>query len=273
MRGVLWARRHEQGETRRLLTLPVALIVSLAVLGLAGCGSTPPPSTTPSPPPPSTAPPAPSSPPAAIPVHVRFAGPRLNCVNNFPYSCTATLSLVPAGTAVPDEWRPSAADPWWVPGDPSRLLPGPRPRQAEHRLVVSVLGTYDVPSYSSRTAAGRSTSSAGAGQTWTCRPQGRLTSSSPSPTPTRIFQGVVLRRRPRGLRKAHLATRRRLRGVRPHPSTTTPARSALMRCDRGPVARPRRPRDRAPADLPGTGAASPLTAGTHTPTISGSCAA
>ena len=147
MRGVLWARRHERGETGRLLTLPVALIVSLAVLGLAGCGSTPPPSTTPSPPPPSTAPPAPSSPPAAIPVHVRFAGPRLNCVNNFPYSCTATLSLVPAGTAVPDEWRPSAADPWWVPGDPKPAVAGPTATPGEHRLVVSVLGTYDVPSY------------------------------------------------------------------------------------------------------------------------------
>ena len=140
-------RRHQRLDIGRLMTLPAALLVALAVVGLAGCGPMPPPSTTPPPPPPSTAPPSAASPPATLPVHVRFDGPRLSCVNNFPYACTATLSLVQAGTAVPDEWRPSAADPWWEPGDSRPLGAEPAAAPGPHRLVVSVLGSYDVPSY------------------------------------------------------------------------------------------------------------------------------
>lgn len=137
-------RRHRWRETMRRLTLPIAL---LAVVALAGCGTPPPSRTTPPPSPPATPSSAPSSPLAAIPMHVRFAGPRLNCVNNFPYACTATLSLVQAGTAVPDEWRPSAADPWWEPGDSRPLGAEPAAAPGPQRLVVSVLGSYDVPSY------------------------------------------------------------------------------------------------------------------------------
>ena len=80
-------------------------------------------------------------------MRVRFAGPRLNCVNNFPYACTATVSLARAGTAVTNEWRPSASDPSWVPGDPKPTGAEPTAAPGQHRLVVSVLGTYDVPSY------------------------------------------------------------------------------------------------------------------------------
>ncbi len=140
-------KRQQRFDIGRQATHLAALLVALSIVGLAGCAPTPPPSTTPSPPPPSTAPPVPSSPPAAVPMHVRFAGPRLNCVNNFPYSCTATVSLAQAGTAVTDEWRPSAADPWWVPGDPKPTDAEPTAVSGPHRLVVSVLGTYDVPSY------------------------------------------------------------------------------------------------------------------------------
>jgi hypothetical protein len=78
---------------------------------------------------------------------VRFAGPRIGCVNNFPYNCTATLSVVASGTVVPDVWRPSSADPWWLPGDPAPLGRPPAAAPGPQRLVVSLLGSYDVPSY------------------------------------------------------------------------------------------------------------------------------
>lgn len=133
--------------TGRAPTLLCALVAALAVIGLAGCGPTPPPGTRPSAPAPPAASPSPASRAAAIPVHVRFGGSRLNCVDNFPYSCTATLSLVRAGTAVPDEWRPSAADASWVPGDPRPLGAEPVAAPGPLRLVVSLLGSYDVPSY------------------------------------------------------------------------------------------------------------------------------
>lgn len=75
---------------------------------------------------------------------------------SFPYACTATVSVLPADAQVPDNWRPPATDPVWVPdygnggttdhlmaspsGDPPTLTPG------RHQLIVSLLGSYDTPS-------------------------------------------------------------------------------------------------------------------------------
>lgn len=99
--------------------------------------------------------PATSSAPAAVPLHVRFAG-SIGCAT-FPYGCTATLSVVGPNTVVPDGWRPTSADPWWAPDyshgttaetfDPSPIGASPAAVPGTHRLVVSLLGSYDTPSY------------------------------------------------------------------------------------------------------------------------------
>lgn len=83
---------------------------------------------------------------------VRFDG-ALGCAL-FPYACSVTLSVLPAGTDVPDDWRPPITDPWWGadgPGDqsvdPQAIGNVPTLPPGSHRLVASVLGSYDTPSY------------------------------------------------------------------------------------------------------------------------------
>jgi hypothetical protein len=71
----------------------------------------------------------------------------------FPYSCFAALSVTPAGTNVEEVWRPPATDPWWSPVpnsetfDPSPFGEIPTLAPGGQRLVISLLGSYDTPSY------------------------------------------------------------------------------------------------------------------------------
>lgn len=72
----------------------------------------------------------------------------------FPYACSVTLSVLPVGTDVPDEWRPPTTDPWWGADwpsnqsvDPQAIGNVPTLPPGSHRLVASVLGSYDTPSY------------------------------------------------------------------------------------------------------------------------------
>jgi hypothetical protein len=74
--------------------------------------------------------------------------------NQFPYGCGARLSVLPAGTEVPAIWRPAPDDPAWAPAgmgddtlDPTPYRPVPTLAPGGHRLVVSLLGSYDTPSY------------------------------------------------------------------------------------------------------------------------------
>jgi hypothetical protein len=74
----------------------------------------------------------------------------------FPNSCVATLSVLPAGTAVSTEWRPPASDPYWGPE-----WDGERPVHlsshlngsltdlpvGNYEIVISILGLTDIPSY------------------------------------------------------------------------------------------------------------------------------
>jgi hypothetical protein len=93
-------------------------------------------------------------PAASVILDARMVG-RIACAS-FPSNCTATLSVLEPGTAVDDAWRPSEADPVWLPdyrgrrttdhflpmpvGDVPALTPG------SHLLVASLLGVSDVPS-------------------------------------------------------------------------------------------------------------------------------
>jgi len=89
------------------------------------------------------------------PMDIRFAG-SIGCAS-FPYGCTATLSVVEPSAVLSDAWRPPSSDPWWAPDwtagteahhfapTPVGLVPGLSPGQ--HQLVVSLLGSSDVPSY------------------------------------------------------------------------------------------------------------------------------
>lgn len=130
-------------------------MMTLAVIGIGACNATPPPSTTPPLASPTTSPPATFSAPAAVPLHVRFAG-SIGCAT-FPYGCTATLSVVEPSAFVPDDWRPSSADPWWEPDysqgmsaktfDAKPIGASPAAVPGAHRLIVSLLGSYDTPSY------------------------------------------------------------------------------------------------------------------------------
>ena len=125
------------------------LALALVAVGVGACSSPPPPTA------PTTPPPAGSPPPAAVPLDVRFAG-RIGCAT-FPYNCTATLSVLEPGTDVPDAWRPPPSDPWWGADDsqgttaqtfdPKPLGGSPATIPGLHRLVVSLLGSYDTPSY------------------------------------------------------------------------------------------------------------------------------
>jgi hypothetical protein len=104
----------------------------------------------------STSPPAPSSAVASARLAVRFGG-TIGC-GKFPYGCTARLSVLAPGSAVDDAWRPPDSDPWWGPDwseglyntnhlNPTPVGDLPDLASASHELVVSLLGSYDTPSF------------------------------------------------------------------------------------------------------------------------------
>lgn len=143
---------HQRSDARPSLRL-LAVLFALAAVDLAACGATPPPSAPPATPTSTAAPPA-TSPPTSVALRARFAG-RIGCAT-FPYGCHATLSVLEPGTVVPDGWRPSPTDPWWAPDYKGTTAEnfGPTPvnvaataASGPHRLVVSLLGSYDTPSY------------------------------------------------------------------------------------------------------------------------------
>jgi len=90
-----------------------------------------------------------------VPMDIRFGG-TIGCAS-FPYGCTATLSVLDPNVVVTDAWRPPSSDPWWAPDwsagtqashfepTPVGTVPGVSP--GRHQLVVSLLGSSDVPSY------------------------------------------------------------------------------------------------------------------------------
>lgn len=111
---------------------------------------------------PSASPNATATPPiAATPTSVAGAtlsvklGGKIRCAS-FPYGCGPTLSVLPAGTAVNDAWRPPPSDPFWPPDYSSggtadhfqATASGALPRLpvGGHELVISLLGSYDVVS-------------------------------------------------------------------------------------------------------------------------------
>lgn len=72
----------------------------------------------------------------------------------FPYACAATVSVLPEGTIVDDDWRPPTTDPWWgaASANTDHLSPPPigtvpNLPAGRHRVVVSLLGQSDVPSF------------------------------------------------------------------------------------------------------------------------------
>lgn len=95
--------------------------------------------------------PSPTLPRREVPLHVHFAG-SIAC-NAFPYGCSATLNVIGVDDPV-DAVRPSATGIRWITaatgdtmfdstpyGGVPAVVPG------KHRLVISVLGSYDVASY------------------------------------------------------------------------------------------------------------------------------
>jgi hypothetical protein len=100
-----------------------------------------------------------ATPPAGreILLDVRFAG-TVGC-SMFPYSCVVVVSVLDAGASAPAGWRPPDTDPTWYPDDrdhdrDGRSPIGPDPVRGmpvlapgRHRVVVSLLGSYDTPSY------------------------------------------------------------------------------------------------------------------------------
>jgi hypothetical protein len=127
-----------------------ALMLSAVGL-LGGCGVTPSPQVA-TPSPSSVASPSAT---AAIPVNVHFAG-KIGCAN-FPYGCTAVLSVLEPSFSVTDAWRPPASDPLWAPDwsqgwqsdhfDPTPATPVPGLAAGRHQLIVTLLGSYDVTSF------------------------------------------------------------------------------------------------------------------------------
>lgn len=101
---------------------------------------------------PSTALTVPPSRDDGVSLVVQLAG-TIGC-NRFPYGCGARLSVLPVGTEVPATWRPAPDDPAWAPAgmgddtlDPTPYRTVPTLAPGGHRLVVSLLGSYDTPSY------------------------------------------------------------------------------------------------------------------------------
>jgi len=91
-----------------------------------------------------------------IPLDVRMAG-KIHCAM-FPYGCVARVSVLPPDAEVSEPWRPPDTDPVWIPdaddgtttadhlsatpaGNAPMLAPG------AHLVVVSLLGSYDTPSF------------------------------------------------------------------------------------------------------------------------------
>jgi hypothetical protein len=129
------------------------MAAGLFATGFIAC-SVPPPVPAVSPPPPTVATPAPST--ATVPLEVEMAG-TITC-QTFPYSCYAVVSVVPDGTLIDAGWRPSDTDPAWFAIDQDGTAmdhfhdapdSGGLPALAAGRqvVVVSLLGSYDVPSY------------------------------------------------------------------------------------------------------------------------------
>jgi hypothetical protein len=134
------------------MSLRYSFVLLMSAVGLlAGCAVTPSPEVA-APSPTSVASPSAT---AAIPVEVRFAG-KIGCAN-FPYGCTAVLSVLEPAFFVTDTWRPPASDPLWSPDwgqgwqsdhfDPTPATPVPGLAAGRHQLVVPLLGSYDVTSF------------------------------------------------------------------------------------------------------------------------------
>jgi hypothetical protein len=131
---------------------PVGLVVGVA-LAVGACGFEWPSATRPA----ATvsAPSASTSRAADVRLDVRMAG-AIGCAS-FPYGCAATVSVLPADARVSDAWRPPTTDPVWVPdysaggttdhfvATPSGGTPTISP--GRHLIVVSLLGSYDAPSF------------------------------------------------------------------------------------------------------------------------------
>ena len=127
----------------------VALLLAAAVAACAGPGPTPSPTIAPTPPPTPTL-------AATIPIRVSFKG-GLNCNIGFDFSCAPSLSVLEAGTDVPDAWRPADTDPSWdthegmtgtaKPAKWSLMRGTPAATPGSHLLVISLTGSSDVVSF------------------------------------------------------------------------------------------------------------------------------
>src|SRR5262249_13718123 len=94
------------------------------------------------------------SPPSGAVLSVRLGG-EIQCAG-FPYSCRATLSVLPPDTALADDWLPPDTDPWWGPAwqgmtanafDPKPVGAMPTLPMGRSELLVLVLGSSDVVSF------------------------------------------------------------------------------------------------------------------------------
>jgi hypothetical protein len=125
--------------------------LGLVVLVAGACASPLPPSMS------STSPSIPSRVPSAvarIPLDVRMAG-KIGCAS-FPYGCYAAVSVLPVDAEVTSGWRPPANDPRWLPDytvgyttdhlSATTVDQAPALEPGAHLLVVSLLGSSDVPS-------------------------------------------------------------------------------------------------------------------------------
>lgn len=136
-------------RSTRILALLIA-----AVAIVVGCSTTPVPTSVVS----ATLGPATPSPSieAGARLNVRFSG-KIGCAT-FPYSCQATLSILPPDTPVAGDWRSPSSDPRWSPDrakslysadhlDPTPVGELPMVPIGRHRVVVSLVGSYDTPSF------------------------------------------------------------------------------------------------------------------------------
>lgn len=143
--------RHDGPSHRRRIQVRAgSLWLAAIALGISACSAPPAPTA-------AAATPRTATPPSVfrVALDVSFAG-RIGCAK-FPYNCTATLSVLDPNADTPDAWRPASSDPWWgadyskgttadtFSPDPIGGLPVAEP--GPHRLVVSLLGSYDTPSY------------------------------------------------------------------------------------------------------------------------------
>ena len=131
-------------DRSRIAAWTAAFAMAVALLGCTPSAPVTPALAVSAPPPPSAA----SG--AELIVHL---GGTIHC-GLFPYSCHATLSVAPAGAAIEAAWLPPAGDPWWMPSgsktetfDPAPVGAIPTLAPGAHRLVISLLGSYDTPSF------------------------------------------------------------------------------------------------------------------------------